>query len=143
MIVVVRSGLMTTVQDLGRPGLARYGIPPSGAADPVSLRAGLWSSWCAIGLKLGSPRSARLVLGWEVRRSTPDFVLLGARSRIGMPAELLLKRHQGMLLFDTFVQHGNPVARAVWAAVELTHPTVARRVLEDGGRRIREKGGNR
>ena len=40
MIVVERSGLLTTVQDHGRRGLARYGVPPSGAADPRALAAG-------------------------------------------------------------------------------------------------------
>jgi KipI family sensor histidine kinase inhibitor len=36
---VAVSGLLTTLQDLGRPGLAKMGVPESGAADPVSLRA--------------------------------------------------------------------------------------------------------
>lgn len=35
---VVRSGLLTTVQDLGRVGLAHLGVARGGAADPVSLR---------------------------------------------------------------------------------------------------------
>ena len=30
---------MTTLQDLGRPGYQRLGVPVSGALDPVSLRA--------------------------------------------------------------------------------------------------------
>jgi hypothetical protein len=103
---------------------------------PVGLRAGLWSTWWALGLKLGSPRSRRLVLGWKVRRSTPDFALLGADSHIGMPAELLFKRERGTLLFATFVEHENAVARAVWAAVDLVHRPVVRHVLEDAARRI-------
>jgi len=36
---VLTPGLLTTVQDLGRPGHQRLGIPVSGALDPVSLRA--------------------------------------------------------------------------------------------------------
>jgi len=32
-------GLSTTIQDLGRPGFQRLGVSPSGALDPVSLRA--------------------------------------------------------------------------------------------------------
>jgi biotin-dependent carboxylase-like uncharacterized protein len=38
VIEVVRPGSLTTVQDLGRPGLAHIGVPPSGAADKRSLR---------------------------------------------------------------------------------------------------------
>src|SRR5229473_1866625 len=36
---VLAPGLLTTIQDLGRPGHQRLGIPVSGALDPVSLRA--------------------------------------------------------------------------------------------------------
>ena len=36
---MVRPGTLTTVQDLGRPGLGRLGVSPSGAMDPVALRA--------------------------------------------------------------------------------------------------------
>jgi biotin-dependent carboxylase-like uncharacterized protein len=38
VIEVVRAGSLTTVQDLGRPGLAHLGVGRSGAADPGSLR---------------------------------------------------------------------------------------------------------
>jgi len=38
VIVVEEAGLRTTVQDLGRPGLAHLGVPRSGAADLFSLR---------------------------------------------------------------------------------------------------------
>lgn len=38
MIEVVRPGPLTTVQDLGRPGLAHLGVGHSGAADPRALR---------------------------------------------------------------------------------------------------------
>ncbi|MEZ5817518.1 MAG: biotin-dependent carboxyltransferase family protein [Hyphomicrobiaceae bacterium] len=36
---VIQPGLHTTVQDLGRIGSQRFGIPVSGALDPVALRA--------------------------------------------------------------------------------------------------------
>lgn len=39
-LVVQSPGLLTTVQDLGRPGHGALGISPSGAADPVALRLG-------------------------------------------------------------------------------------------------------
>jgi antagonist of KipI len=37
---ILMPGPLTSVQDLGRFGYARYGVPPSGAVDPVSLRIG-------------------------------------------------------------------------------------------------------
>jgi biotin-dependent carboxylase-like uncharacterized protein len=36
---VLAPGLMTTLQDLGRPGYQHLGVPVSGALDPVCLRA--------------------------------------------------------------------------------------------------------
>lgn len=38
--LVRRPGLQTTVQDLGRPGFGRYGVPLGGAMDSLSLRLG-------------------------------------------------------------------------------------------------------
>ena len=38
LVEVVSAGLLTTVQDLGRTGYQRFGIPVCGALDPVSLR---------------------------------------------------------------------------------------------------------
>jgi biotin-dependent carboxylase-like uncharacterized protein len=38
MIRVLKPGLLTTIQDLGRPGFAHLGVSPSGAADRFSLR---------------------------------------------------------------------------------------------------------
>ena len=39
-LTVIKAGLQTTVQDLGRNGFAHLGISGSGAADPYSLRLG-------------------------------------------------------------------------------------------------------
>ena len=38
MIEVVESGRLATIQDRGRPGLERFGIPPGGAADWFAAR---------------------------------------------------------------------------------------------------------
>ena len=104
---------------------------------PAIVRRALQSGWSAIGLKLGESPPDRFVLGWEIRRSTPGFVLLGADSRIGMPGELLFKRKQDSLLFATFVQHDNHAARVLWAGVEPVHVPIVRQVLEQASRRWR------
>jgi hypothetical protein len=97
---------------------------------PIMMRRKLRWGWFALGLTLGSTGSDRLVLGWEVRRSTPDFALLASGSRVGLPAELLFERRQHTLLFVTFVQQQNPIARAMWAAVAPRHRQVVRYLLE-------------
>lgn len=78
-----------------------------------TVRTKLLLGWSAIGLNVLDGRSDRSVLGWTVQKSGPAFVLLGADSRIGMPGELLFKQQPGVLLFATFVQQDNSLARAL------------------------------
>jgi hypothetical protein len=101
---------------------------------PAAVRSSLLSGWTSIGLKVGGSDGS--ILGWRLRRSTPDHVLLAADSRIGMPGELLFKRQERGLLFATFVEHGNPAARAVWAGVEPVHVRIVRRLLEHAYGRV-------
>ena len=96
---------------------------------PASVRRQLRRGWRLLGLRLGPAGGAQRVLGWEIRRSTQDFVLLGAGSRIGMPGELLFRRGRDGLLFATFVQQRNPLARLLWAGVTPTHQRVVRSLL--------------
>jgi hypothetical protein len=107
---------------------------------PVAIKAKLLLGWSAIGLMPTVSASRRSVLGWEIRASTPDFVLLGRASLIGMPGELLFKRKRDALLFATFVQHDNLIARAVWAATEPRHVPIVRDLLEQAGRRLAAAG---
>jgi hypothetical protein len=97
---------------------------------PMSTRNALSRGWSALGLRLGSTQSDRYVLGWEVRRSTPDVALLGASGRFGLSGELLFERRQHTLLFATFVQLENRVARALWAGIASRHRQVVRDLLE-------------
>lgn len=98
--------------------------------SPPSVQKSLRSGWLSLGLKLGSAESQERVLGWEVRQSEPDLVRLGLESRVGMPAELLLERRHDSFLFCTFIRHGNPVLRLVWAAgIAKPHQRIVGRLL--------------
>ncbi len=102
---------------------------------PILMRGALVLGWSSLGLRLGSARSDRYVLGWQVLASTPSFALLGAGSHLGLPAQLLVKRQRRALLFCTFVRQENAIARALWAAVEPVHRQVVPRVLEQASKR--------
>jgi hypothetical protein len=106
---------------------------------PRSMRKTLRFGWFALGLKLDSTPSDRSVLGWEVRRSTPDHALLAAGSRLGTPAELLFKPQPDSLLFATFVQLQNPIVRAIWAGVGPKHREVVPYLLERAARSRRRR----
>jgi antagonist of KipI len=64
---VVAPGLLTTVQDLGRPNAAALGVPRSGACDALALRAG--------NLLVGNPDGAAAL----------EFSLLGPELRVLRP----------------------------------------------------------
>lgn len=100
---------------------------------PAGTRHALRAGWNALGLKLGSTRDEQLVLGWEIERRSPDFVLLAARSPLGLRGELLFKREQNALLFATFLQFGNPGTRAAWAGIAPGHRRVVRWLLDQAG----------
>jgi hypothetical protein len=69
------------------------------------------------------------VLGWRVARSEPDWMVLTARSWLGLRGELLFRSQPDGLLFATLIQLTNPVARSVWARVTDTHQQVVRSLL--------------
>jgi hypothetical protein len=109
---------------------------------PIIMRRALPWAWLALGLQLGSTRSDRFVLGWELRRSAPDFALLAASSRLGATAELLFQRQRHTLLFATFLQQENHTARAVWAGVAPVHRRVVRYLLEQASCSERRRAGH-
>jgi hypothetical protein len=103
---------------------------------PLGVRSNLLLGWSTIGLKPAIGGSSRSILGWEIRLNKPEFVLLGLDSLIGMPAELLFKREHDALLFCTFVQQNNRIARAMWASVEATHARIVGNLLGQAADRL-------
>jgi hypothetical protein len=99
-------------------------------AAPDKLRGTLRSGWTSMGIQLDEAPPERTVLGWEIRRSTPDYVVLGTACRIAMKGEMLFMRRPHQLLYCTFVELDDDDARAVWAGVEPYHPRLVRRLLE-------------
>jgi Protein of unknown function (DUF2867) len=97
---------------------------------PAGMQRSLRRAWCALGLRLGSTRDERRVLGWEVRRRAPEFALLAANSWLGMLGEVLVERRQRAVLVATFMQLRNPLARLVWAGVSPGHRQAVRDLLE-------------
>ena len=60
---VIKPGMFTTIQDRGRYGYLRYGVPVSGAMDQFSLRAANCN---------GSTMIDKLVLARQHRESWPQ-----------------------------------------------------------------------
>jgi hypothetical protein len=106
----------------------------SGAPRPVRFK--LVAGWILLGLRLGFRPPGQRVLGWRVRQRTPDHLLLGAGSRLGLPAELLFRRTPDGLLFATFVGQRSRLARTLWARLIPGHQRVVASLLTHGARRL-------
>jgi allophanate hydrolase subunit 2 len=81
---ILAPGLMTSVQDLGRIGYQRLGIPVGGALDALSLRAA--------NLLVGNPPDAG---GLEIIASGPAFAVEAESARVafvGAAVDLVLTR---------------------------------------------------
>ena len=86
-------------------------------------------------MRLGSTADDRLVLGWLVHSSSPDFALLAARSVFGMEAEVLIKREPNGVLAATLMKFNNPLIHVFWAGFSFQHRRVLRHLLLEAGRR--------
>ena len=92
-------------------------------------------AWELLGLRHASRTSPSHVLGWPVAESTPDRVVLAARSRTGMPAELMLVRDGDDWVFATLVRFDNRAMRGLWRVIAGTHRTIVRRLLRSAAHR--------
>ncbi len=106
------------------------------SSAPRPVRFKLVAGWILLGLRLGIRPPAERILGWRVRQRTPDHLLLGAGSRLGLPAELLFRREPDGLLFATFVGQRTRLARALWPRVIPGHQRVVASLLTHGARRL-------
>ncbi len=69
---IVNGGMLTTVQDLGRWGYQRFGVPVSGALDPFALRA----ANLLVGNQEGAACLEMSVLGPQVRLLADTWIAL-------------------------------------------------------------------
>jgi biotin-dependent carboxylase-like uncharacterized protein len=74
-LLVRKPGLFTTIQDLGRPGLGRWGVSPCGAMDPLALTL----ANLLVGNRAGAAALEVTALGPElVFEEDTTFALTGA-----------------------------------------------------------------
>ena len=106
---IVQPGLLTTVQDLGRPGYGRIGVAPGGAADKAALVRGNW----LVGNPDGAAGLEMTIGGPHVRFLRPGRVVvsgahLGARlNGIPLPVEAVRVVKPGDdLTFDGSARRG-------------------------------------
>jgi len=67
---VLEGGMLTTVQDLGRYGCQRYGVPVAGAMDPFALQAGN----ALVGNSLGEAALEITIVGPKLRATASCLI---------------------------------------------------------------------
>jgi len=79
---ILRAGMMTTIQDLGRPGHLAEGVPIGGAVDSFALRV--------VNLLVGNPEGAPALeitlIGPELEFGGPTWIAVGGAAFDGVPA---------------------------------------------------------
>jgi len=93
-ITVIKPGLFTTIQDLGRPGHRAAGVPLSGAADPGSLRLAnrlVGNAAAAAALEI-------TLLGPDLRFERDAVVALAGAVFPGMPSAAAIRFRAGETL---------------------------------------------
>jgi biotin-dependent carboxylase-like uncharacterized protein len=94
-IEVVHPGLLTTVQDRGRLGLAHLGVPPSGAADAAALELGN----SLVGNPAGAAALEATLDGPVLRVDGPATIALtGATTGSGLPRGVAVTVGPGAVL---------------------------------------------
>lgn len=134
-VEVVTPGLATSVQDAGRSGYYHLGIPPSGAMDQLSYRAG--------NLLVGNPETAAslecALLGPDLRfeRDT-RLCLTGARTRftvdgVPQPADTVIDVAAGQKVSVGFATAGARAYLAVAGGFEVPEQLGSRSTYALGG----------
>ena len=121
MISVVRPGLLTTVQDLGRPGFQQYGIVVGGALDAFAARTA--------NLSVGNDDNAAVIemaqTGPELRFASEALVAWGGadfETRIGpepLPRDRAVRVAAGETISFGFAQTGMRAWLAVAGGIDV------------------------
>ncbi len=119
-VEVVEPGILTTVQDAGRLGVARLGVPRAGAADPLARRLG--------NRLVGNAEGAALLevtaRGPTLRFGAPAHVALLGAARLSLeglpvPGGSVLPVEAGQLLTVGTLERGGRAWLALGGGVEV------------------------
>ncbi len=81
-VEVLKPGLFTTIQDLGRPGYQRFGVSPGGAMDRFALRVANW----LVGNEGNAAALEITLIGPELKFEADAIVAVGGASVRDLPS---------------------------------------------------------
>ena len=98
-ITILESGLLSTIQDVGRYGFQKYGVPVSGALDNFALRG------------------ANLLVGNEMNAAGIEMTVIGPSIKFNYPALISITGADLSIKLD-----GEKIDR--WAAIQVEADSV-------------------
>ena len=120
-IVVHTPGLLTTVQDLGRPGLAHLGVPTAGAADRrafglANRLVGNWRGAAALEITLTGPELELEAGGWVALTGGRVEAEAGGRA---LPMDMAVRVEPGQVVRVGTVSSGLRAYLAVRGGIDV------------------------
>ena len=108
VIEVIHRGVSASIQDFGRPGWARFGVPPGGVMDP---HAAGWANRL-LNNPIEYPVLELLLQGARLRMLKTSWIAItGADARCNYPTWRILRAHEDEVIHFSLCQKG------VWSYV--------------------------
>jgi hypothetical protein len=84
-------------------------------------RLSMLGTWVALGVGLAPPGSAGQVLGWRIRRSDQEAVVLGVRALVGLTARIVIRVDGGQVVHAMVVRYDRRLGGRLWALAAPKH----------------------
>jgi hypothetical protein len=99
-------------------------------ASPAK-RAAMLRTWTLLGVGLAPLGSEGQILGWRIRHSGADAVVLGARSRTGLDARLVVSAPSRQVVQTMMIRYDRWPARPLWTIIAPQHRRFVYGLLAD------------
>jgi len=100
---------------------------------PLSKRLLMIGAWTALGIRLAFPGSTGHVLGWRIRHSDADAVVLGVHAAVGLTARVVIQVEQQRVTHSMLVRYDRALGRRVWSRMAPGHHRFVRALLNRAG----------
>lgn len=97
---------------------------------PLRKRLQMIGAWTALGIRLALPGTAGHVLGWRIRRSDPEAVVLGVHAAVGLTARIVIRVEPQRVTHSMVVRYDRALGRSVWARMAPGHHRFVRALLK-------------
>jgi hypothetical protein len=96
---------------------------------PLSKRLQMVGAWTALGIRLALPGTKGQVLGWRIRRSDPEAVVLEVHAAVGLTARIVIQAEPQRVTHSMVVRYDRALGGRVWRRIAPGHRRFVRALL--------------